>query len=601
MTSWTKIATRPGRTSELSLDRISHIATKSKEIDLKRVITPINIENYGITIKSPSELLALAESEPLAYALTCKSGDAERLLHSFGKSASDYPLCPDLDLSHYLDPDIDPFAAKGSVIVHGAVYTSRTKKIEEDVEITGYHRQKSLIDLDGHSILTTAVLSLRYLTLATGVITISSGARLRIRNAFLDRVKIVIEAGGRLELIDIEMSGNTAESIRVEKGGTISLFKDVRFFDVHKKFYIECATMEETGTVLDITDADAIISFLDESIVRSIELISDFNPITHSAFSLRQPIVFINKSIEKLAFKVQHLDLDHDLRLDGLFQTQCDITIIETPSISLVLAEYCGTIDVNDCDDLRIGHTSFRDSGARLQIHDTDCTLEHCLFDNSARSFSGSRVALRLLDTRVLRCSELFEFSTPEVVDQDRLLVNTRLRENEVTWKGSEIIASNDVMNSDQLHRITLQHTSIQNSKDVIVVEEAQIILDDIHADSIENLLDVKRSIVEANDVRLVNGTTAITLKEGSKAIFKKGHIKGYQEQGIAVLKSTLELRHVTVTHNHYGVTLDEEPALLRHYDCVFSENVDRDINDLYGSKVIDLKEVEGLQQWKTA
>lgn len=541
----------------------------------KRLISPIIVENESLHICNYESLIACHTDNPRAYALVYFSGDAQRLAHAYGK---DTPS-PTFTQPLMLDTDTDLFSANGQIYLLGIVYKSFLKMSSHKLSVVGYFRQKSIILLDGDLLIVHDTF-ISFCTIKGGSITVTKNNILHLTGCFIDNCTIYVEEGGWLGIDDIAFSGSASAAIFVKRGGIIGHYRKVSFFDNHKKFHIECATTETVGSVLDLTNADDVIEFLQDSIVEEFELDSDFNPMIYQDFELHHPVSFTNVSSHPISFSAGTVSTSSSLKISENFFVTMNIMTQETNEIDLRLGNFNGLLSIQDVGSASLKDTKFNNA----KIHSDKSSIEL-----SGCSIKGDNVivakstALKIFDSFVYESKNCIVFKPNEASSEDSAINNILELENVSAAKCSNLISG------------SLDQLSLIRSKNFIACENAinltgcAIFASEISASESNLFFNLTECAIEGEAVTLSGGNTQCNITK-TTAVFKNSHFVAPVDNSFTATASILELHHSVVSGGLNNVLL-LEGSELRHLHTSFKNSTAGAISGDYGRKIIDLAE----------
>ncbi len=547
----------------------------------RRLISPIIVESFGVTISSILELEECKKSNDQLYKLIHGTGDAQRLLHAYGADCE----CKD-DL---VEDEVKLFTldhCKDEVYLQGKTYTFKEVSLINRVFFNGYHRQKTVIILK-EKLFVDCDLSIRYVTISGMEIIVKSGAKLEIMGCFIDGCKIVCENGGEIIFSDLEISGISSESIRINKGGKITSFKDVRFFDVHKHFYIEYATQESIGEILDLSNADDILDFLKNSTILTIELTSNFEPYKYKNITIHAPLHFINISQYILEFKVESTTANASIKLEGEFISTSKFIVRENCNLSIQLGGINGTVEIVDSDNIEIIRPIFLD--CRADFKNSSIRLKDVYIDDNSTLFNIIDCHMKIETININNTNNVFNFSEGVQLGDDDLLAGGITKTNilelyDVTLKNSY----NVILGS--IEKVAFQKSSIYNSERIINLTHSNIYLEDIRCDEVNLLATLENCNIEANSVSTKGGETVFVFANECYALFKSLQISSWSNFAIYSENSIVETRNSSFKYGKTGIGL-YAGSEFRHFECEFTGLTGSHIVGDSNRKIIDLRE----------
>ena len=561
---------------------------------MQRVIVPILIESHNLNIKSLQSLNTLKDEQPELYKIIALSGDAERLYHAYAKTEEKEEA---ILLRQNLTKDLpDPFS-QPNIYLHGDVYTTQITEIKHQFELRGYHRQKSLIDLEGKSIFFENDVTLSYCTLRNGSITIKQGIKLNLKGVILDNVPLIAQAQTQLVLNDVEVSGVTGHGIHLKKDALIQEYTNVSFWDIHKRFLIEEASSETTSLVFDNNDADTIIEFFETSTVLAVRLEKSFSPKKRKNVNFKQSVKFINLQDKPLRFEADIFEVEKDIILEGNFKTKSNFKVHELSKIQMRLSEFEGEIDINDCNLLDVSHTAFRRNSAQLISEDSKIILRNCVLQNTEKLFTFSGSAMEFENCIIKNCENLFKIKEAFYGDDEQIKTSEPLDCVIGFGRNTIISASTNLIQSKLVSKMSFHQCSIQESVNVFSLSNSHLNIANMNAINNNLIFKLSKTNLSVASSEFSQGEMAISIDEASSATLDTCNFTQMKKAGILSKNSQLHLFNSNFSYCDSGVILDEGESNLYHQDCSFTDNISRNILIGYGSNVIDINEEENQQE----
>ena len=567
----------------------------------KRAIVPIVIKNRDLVIHNQNELFELFKNNRDVYNALFLSGDAGRMSFAYSRML---PCIHQKDKTHkcetFLPFGEDPFSQETRVDLNALAYFPFNNTIYNNLEIIGMHRHKTLLNGEKRdSFVVESELSISHVLLKEFTIIIRDKGLLRLSSLTTDSVHITIENGGILELMDVEFSNNLHESVFIKEGGVVALYENVRYFDVHKRFKIELASMDRVGLVLDLRDAFKIIDFLETSIVEKIELLGDINLFSTEVI-LKQPVEFINPSSDEIEVTIKSIETANNLKFTGKFQTKIDLIVNNADSIFISLGRQSGKLTIEESDSIEVYNTTVQERSSQdindkiIDIVSSSVSFKNSHFLNTKRPIYKSDSSVKFYDCNVFDTFELCTLYETDIQEDDLFIKNEK-KKTFIGFYGGKIERS-IFLRTKTLNSFFMQGTDVSNNKLCMEIENC----DDVKFE----ILNVKRndifvkfvkSIAIVDNCDIQHGDSAFEIHHSSvelnKTVVKNFTIGAHINSGV------LRTRDSVISSNEFGVILEGEGCLLEHYDCDFSDNKQRRILQKPGSTLVDLKEQEELEK----
>ncbi len=563
---------------------------------MKRAIIPIIIENSEIKISSYAQLVNIFETDKETYNSLLASGDAQRMSFAYSKET---PCAKDTEYDSSGMPHLgelqDPFKQEGKAMLLGIEYCCSLKSVTQDVKIIGMHRHKTLISLEGQVLEVCSRVSLRYSLVKNVTFVVKNGAKLRLSNCMLDQIYVIVENGGIIELNDVEFSNMDTECVHLHKGATVGMYKNVRFFDTHKRFKVDYANLQETGLLIDFTETQNIIDFIETSIVRQIELIGDFK-LPNAEIEIKQSIDFVNVLNDEIIVDVKSITTSGDLRFLGNIKVDSHINIQECSSINLCLGNFIGTTTIEDSDLVHISSTSIlgqKTDKKVFTITSSKVVFSQLFIQNSIKPIfmTESEIEFKASSfSSVVEVCKVFE----KEVSEDSLLFESAKRKNSILIDDCKIEATLFI-ESNKLDILNVKSSKLNNNRLCFNLIGCRSI-------KIEELQSEKSDcVIKMNDCNA--HVMASHFKGGDRAIefahshvhLEHTHVTHYQH-GVHVESGVLKISHTSLNYNKFGAYLSGKECRIEHYDCDFDGNEQRALMLRPGSETVDLKEVEELE-----
>lgn len=524
-------------------------------------IVPINIESEKLLLSNPEQLDELKRERPDLFATIVLSGDAGRLMRSYGKT---------------LDSSIEP-------IESGLLFGKHDIESAPDVA-TGYHRQKALLEIADRGAQKSNI-SYRYLTLSGGSLTVTGEAL--FEGVVFDGVKLIAAPGARLSLRDCEFGSRKDYAVDLHEGAKVEVYESVRFIDCIKQFRMRLASRETAGCVIDFDDATAILDFLESNLVNAIQIDRDFTP-AQTAFELRQPVMFINGANHALRFSAGEMTIEKDLALSGEFVCDTVITIDATERQSLSLSRFCGKLNIVGAETLRLSGCVFETS--EIFAEDSEVILENCVL-------SGSN-AITLTDSALsIQGGAIHAFNngiTYKSADGDETLFKTtQPKPSSLRMSGVSVMDCDSLFTSTVPVTVTIDgNCAFTQCRSPITAKECYIIARDSSSHGCVTLFELSRCTLEATNMSHHDDLLPYRLKERSAAKLSYCDMKECAE-GVMVSKSKLTMIEDTFDACGIPVVTEKGDGIIEHLDCVFSNSKLRNFAIEHGNTLTNLKEFE--------
>lgn len=571
---------------------------------LLRAIVPIFIEDEDIIIRNYNELLAYMNQNKHGYALLHHSGLAQRLCFAFRKDVPN----PTEQLQH--EAHQDPFTLTNNHHLLALTYQVNAGIVHQPLQLLGIHRHQTMLEGQGQILLLQKDLELTFTTLSKMHIVISDGATLALRHTITDRVYITIQNGGKLQFEDVEMTGCHTPAIRVERGGIIEQCQRVVFFDVRHRFYLQYAQQHCIGKILDLSDADAIIEFLEHSVIEHAELIGDFRPSRATA-RFTQELNFHNPDPAPLRVVFKRVEFAASFKLHGEFITQGDVYSENIEEMELSLGHYEGIMKIHQINDLQIDRTYFQDPTLKIDLFRSHVTLTNSSFNQLDSPITLDQSIFTMKKTSVANTHNVFSVLQREISSDDYLMdskqLPTRIEMEECSFHNI-----NQILDSGLVESVHMRKTSFSYTENAFGISAGKLQFEHCPFNRNIDILKIKGGLAEFNDCEVHDdkkalvelGITlqrAILIEGGARVKLNETTLEHFQT-GIHVLDGVVETRHSKIRNNSRGIVVEGPRAKLEHYQTEFIHGSKmRPLVVIDGATVMDLKEKEDMAQWHSA
>lgn len=541
-----------------------------------RLISPIILESKSIRINDFDSLIHCADENDQVYSLIFHSGDAQRLAHAYGKIAP-FPA-EQLDIG--LETSADPFSQQGQIHLFGSIYNSFAETSQNELFIVGYFRQKTAILLEGHLTITNNT-AVSFCTIKGGSITIGHGVVLQLVGCLIDNCKIFVEDGGWLGIDDVTLSGSSTAAIFIHRGGTIGQFRKVSFLDVHKKFHIECATTETVGALLDLSNADKIIEFLEDSIIEEFELVSDFVPVVHQDFELRQPIKITNMHSAAINIRAGTIFASSSLTISSNTSVFMNIVANEIDDIFLSLGNFQGSITIDDVGSATLHNTLL--SKSLIALSETNMEISLCGIDGND-AITAENTSLKIYDTAFSKSKNTIKFIRGQKTEDFKSNI-----ENTVDFYNVSAKSCSNFLSGSIKQALIVKSKEFVACSNVFNLSSCAIVVSSVAASDAELFFNLSGCILDGEDVVLNGGNIQVSGKS-SEMKFKNSSFTAPSKYSFTAISSIIELRSSNVNGGENNVHLMESSEL-RHLNTTFGGTSGGSVSGDYGRKIIDLGE----------
>lgn len=548
----------------------------------KRLITPIIIEGNKITIQNFSDLSRCIGSSPILYSLIYESGDAHRMSHAYGEHTS----APRLS-SGAVPKDMSPLSKEGAHILSGNIYNIDEENITMDISLMGYHRQKTAMIFANTTIISSEIV-ISFATIMKGEIRVVSGGSLILCGCFVDSCRIICERGGRIVFSDVELSGAIHEAIKIEEGGHVEQWDNVRFYDCHKKLYIERASKEHTSLVLDISSPVSVLDFMEDSIILSIELDSDFIITSKREFTLKQPLSFIGISDETISVSLGQINTSSNIIIEGNVDVYVDISIAETENISLSLANFFGTVTFKDVGDANFSETAFI-SKSIISL-DSQISIKNCIIvaDNF---YTGENSVLTIESSKINNCSNVFSFNNQRKPAKDEELLGNETDVNKITFNESSIARCHNLV-FGTIENVDLINSNFTDSTSLFNLVQCSANVSNVTVSNVDCFMTLNRGSLTGDHLHFNGGASHIKAGGQSKILLQRSSFSNSSDFSLEVFNSTIETHFCEFSNGFNAVRLHQDSSFM-HNTCIFENFTGSTIAGDYDRKIIDLSETK--------
>lgn len=563
----------------------------------KRAVIAIRYKNFGKSVLNQQQLFEIYNEDRNFYNILYATGEAKSMSYSFSRELPCVNSDIERNYSGALPVNEDPFCDSVDTLnLLSGIYMAKNKIITS-AKLFGSHRHKSVIKFEKHeTVEVCGNLSAKEVLLQDMQFLVKSGSRLRIEKAMLDNIQIVVEPEGLLYLDDVEFSGNKTPCIHLKDGSIVQEYKDVRFFDVHKRFIIERADQEFSGKVLDVTSANDILDFLGTSIVKQIELISDIEaPLLD--ILLKQDIVFSNQTNRKIKFSAKKIETSNNIVFLGDFSVCANVELNNSSNTVCSFSDFNGSLHVEEVSAMKISRTIFNDvnlssnrDAKQIDISSSSIEFDSCIFTNGYKVLQSASSEIKLNNCVVDKIQELVCAYEKEI-DEDSLLLGYNEQGVSLLINNCKIERS-QLINTMTVQHIEMYNTSFNNCSVGIVVSGTKtFILDGIVSHNVDNFLLLTNTEALIRNSSLKSGNIAIQIN-GARVMMENSSVEEYNN-AVVVDSGVMSAKYTSIINNQFGITLEGEGCLFEHYSCDVSKNIQRAIFRKPGSGVVDLKEKE--------
>lgn len=555
---------------------------------------PIIIEHNQTKISSQEELFQLYQNDRETYNSLVVNGDAQRMSFAYSRELPCTNSTEEFKITqNYIEKDKDPFMSQGEAYLFGLEYIVAHTPITQDIKLIGMHRHKSVLKGNfENEIAIFSNLSIKYSLLQDVTFVVKAGAKLRLSASMLDKVFVRVENGGMIELQDVEFSNMDKECVRLEKGGVVGLYRDVRFFDVHRKFNIEYAALQECGLMIDFHNPMDILHFLETSDVKHIELLDHFK--VPGNIELKQPVVFINKSDEQIKIQAVNIAVTNDLLFSGNFSVDANVHLHEVNNVVIGLSSFIGTMEIRDSEAIKINSTHFHEANRSITITGSQVEFVNSNIQKSVKPIALSSSAISFASTSFNEVSELCSFVKVEASEDDILL--ERERANSLKMIKNCQVVSSSIAKTTLLDELMLSNVVFHNNNYCFDLTSCRSVsMNKIISKRMNTFAILNNSFGHINNSQLSEGSTAIRMIN-SNIELTESNIENC-ETGVHLEAGIIKVMHSSINRNKYGVLMEGLNCGVEHYESSFNNNTQRGILQKPGSTVVDLKELEDFEK----
>lgn len=528
-------------------------------------ICPIVIEPRGVVIATPAQLETLRNDDPDLYNAVFYSGDAARLLESFS--------LPALEVVDSVK-NRQPF-----------LLGKRYSKNDLRVENIGYHRQKTLIDIEsGHTI--TGSFNASYMTfVGNGELIVGSDATAVFKGCIFDGITLKVLPQASVSLDDVEFSDGGSFGLILENGARVEGYSGVSFLDCRKEIKIALASRQLTGAVMDFDNATAMLEILERCIIEAILLDRDFHP-SQRLLELRQPLRFINGAGKRLKFEVKQIQPEKDFILEGAFDLYADVTIQENSGQTVALSNCKGSLKLDDAKDTHIKETDFSD--AKIEMIDASALFVNCTFTGSDGLLCYSSKA-QFYNSKFTGTHKLIRF---EKYKEDETVI--RIAEplpNEIIIEKCAITGSRSMFGESVPFLLHLKELRISQCQSLINLHQCEVHADKIDSANSEHLFALRQCTLTARNGSHINDLSPYHLTERCDANIGFGVIDMARITGVELTDSRVVLTEMRFNACETGIYAHKGHGEIRHLDCVFEGSRVKNIHIEYGNELLNLND----------